>query len=463
MLDVMRRLPLFASFSDDQLQRFLDDMDEINLNAGDVLFKEGDAPSGLYVLSDGAMEVTKRVNGQEVVLANYHPGEFFGEISLLTGMPATATIRITEPSRVLKYDKALFDEMLKTSPIIGIMLAKMAERLRNTEAMVQQHEKLSALGKLSAGLAHELNNPASANLRAARQLPETLISLQSLALKLTQLNLSADQLDYLNAFQNTLMEQTAHPQLSLDPLAQSDQEETLATWIESQGVPEGWRLAPILVSARLDVGQLETLQVKVGPGAFASALAWIEGMLTVLTVLRTIDHSSTRIFDLIKAIKAYSYMDQTPVQDVDIHEGLENTLIILGHKLKDITVIREYDRSLPRITVYGSELNQVWTNVIDNAIDAMHGRGKLWIRTRRELEWVFVEIADNGPGIPPEIQSRIFEPFFTTKGVGAGSGMGLDIAYRIIVDRHHGNLSVTSKPGDTCFEVCLPIHQTLST
>jgi len=462
MLDAMRRLPLFAAFPEEQLQCFVDDMHEINLNAGDILFREGDAPNGLYVLVDGAMEVTKRMNGQEVVLASYHPGEFFGEISLLTGMPATATIRITEPSRILKYDKTLFEEMLKTSPIIGIMLAKMVERLRNTESMVQQHEKLSALGKLSAGLAHELNNPASANIRASRQLPETLTNLQALALRLTQLNLSPDQLDYLNALQNTLMEQAAQPQPPLDPLTQSDLEEALSTWIEAQGVPDGWRLAPILVSARLDIPQLEALQTKVGPGAFGSALAWIEGMLTVLTVLRTIEHSSKRIFDLIKAIKAYSYMDQTPVQDVDIHEGLENTLIILGHKLKDVTVIREYDRSLPRVTVYGSELNQVWTNIIDNAIDAMRGRGKLWLRTRRELDRVFIEIADNGPGIPPEIQSRIFEPFFTTKGVGEGSGMGLDIAYRIVVDRHHGNLSVTSQPGDTCFEVCLPIHQTLS-
>ncbi|MCC7445825.1 MAG: cyclic nucleotide-binding domain-containing protein [Anaerolineae bacterium] len=462
MLDKVRQLPLFSAFTEYQIQCYLRDAQEVALAEGQVLFKEGDAPSGLYVLLEGAMEVTKRFNGQDMLLATYSAGEFFGEISLLTGMPVTATVRATTPSRVLKYDKTLFDELLKTSPIIGIMLSKMAERLRNTEAMVQQHEKLSALGKLSAGLAHELNNPASANIRASRQLPETLTNLQALALRLTQLNLTPDQLDYLNALQNTLMEHAARPQPTLDPLTQSDLEEALTVWIEAQGVPDGWRLAPVLVSARLDVPQLAALHTKVGPGAFGSALAWIEGMLTVLTVLRTIEHSSKRIFDLIKAIKAYSYMDQTPVQDVDIHEGLENTLIILGHKLKDMTIIREYDRSLPRVTVYGSELNQVWTNIIDNAIDAMHGRGKLWLRTRRELDRVIVEIADNGPGIPPEIQSRIFEPFFTTKGVGEGSGMGLDIAYRIVVDRHHGNLSVTSQPGDTCFEVCLPIHQTLS-
>jgi len=464
MLRELREIPLFASFSDEQLA-CLDGLGtEVYLSDDDVLFKEGDSAKGLYILLDGEMQITKHIGEQETVLATYQRGAFVGEISMLTGAPHNATVYATKPSRFLKYESNLFREALNTSPILAVILSTMAERLRDTESLVQQHEKLSALGKLSAGLAHELNNPASAALRASKQLPERLAVLQSFVLKFNRLHLTADQLEFLMQFQNKLLERVAQREL-LDPLEQSDREELLAAWIENQGIDDGWRFAPMLVQAGLDSDGLEALQARMGEDGFGEALTWLEGVLTVSGLLHTVEQSTSRISELIKAVKAYSYMDQTPIQEVNIHEGIESTLTILGHKIKHISVIREYARDLPRITVYGSELNQVWTNIIDNAVDAMDTtdskEDKLWIRTSLQNEHVVVEIADNGPGIPPEIQSRIFEPFFTTKAIGEGSGLGLDITYRIVVDRHHGNIRVYSEPGNTRFEIWLPINLTI--
>jgi signal transduction histidine kinase len=457
MRDAIRQMPLFANFTDEQCTSLWDQGSEIYLEAGETLFHEGDPPQGLYILLEGSMEISKKIGAQPVVLAIFGPGQFVGEISLLTGSPHNATVRLTEPSRLLKFDAELFNG-LKSSPVIGLMLSTMAERLRNTEAQVQQHEKLSALGKMSAGLAHELNNPASASLRAAKQLPETLSTLQALMLSLNQLNLRVDQVQYLIELQASLMQRSSET-LVLDSLEISDREEEVAAWIEDQGIPDGWQLAPVLVGAALDIDQLDTLRERVGDSALGAALIWLEGTLRVLGLLRMIETSTTRIVELIKSVKAYSYMDQGPSQEVDIHEGLENTLTILNHKLKNVTVTREYDHNLPHITVYGSELNQVWTNLIDNAIAAMDGRGHIWIRTWRDEDRLKVEIKDNGPGIPSEIQSHIFEPFFTTKPVGEGTGLGLDISYRIVVDHHQGSIKVDSAPGDTRFQVCLPVGQ----
>jgi signal transduction histidine kinase len=449
-------MPIFENIADADLECMVPLAHELTLPEGGILFNEGDPASGLYILLEGELEISKLIGGRSVVLEIYQPGVFVGEISLLTGLPHTAAGRALMPSRFLHYPPSLFAS-LQTSPVARLLLSTMAQRVRATEALVQQNEKLSALGRLSAGLAHELNNPASASLRAAKQLPETLAALQELLLNLNRLNLTPEQIQMVVALQLRLVEamRSAPP---LDALALSDREDILATWIDAHGGGNGWELAPILAQAHATPADLDALLGTVAADTVDEVLRWLNGMLTMHSLLYTLESSTMRISELIGAVRAYSYMDQSPVQTVDIHEGLDNTLVILGHKLQNVTVKRDYDRTIPPLTVYGSELNQVWTNLIDNAIDATEGRGRLTIRTWREGDCVVVEIADDGCGIPPQHLSRIFEPFFTTKAVGEGAGLGLDAAYRIVVNRHEGDIRVTSRPGDTRFQVSLPIR-----
>lgn len=450
-------ISLFEGLDKQQVRQLFRLGEEMHVAAGDVVLEEGEEARGLVVVLEGELEVLKAIAGRQTLLGLIPPGSFVGEISLLTRLPHSATVRALKDSRVLFYAKEFFEKSLDASPIVRVILQTMAERLRATEATVQQHEKLSALGKLSAGLAHELNNPAAAALRAVQQLPEALLTLQTLVFQLNELGLSSEDVSYLTRLQDTLVARAAQPE-PLAPLRRSDREETLANWIEEQGIEDGWRLAPALVSAGVDADQLEAIAERLGEAQLAHALTWLEGMLTVRSLLSTMEHSTTRICELVSAVKDYSYMDRSPVQDVDVHEGLESTLTIMGYKLKDVTVKRDYAEDLPPITALGSRLNQVWTNLIDNAVDAMGGQGQLEVRTWREDESVVVEIADNGPGISPEIQQRIYEPFFTTKDVGRGSGIGLDIVYHIVTEEHRGQIRLHSEPGNTRFQIRLPIE-----
>lgn len=457
MAQTLMSIPLFNGLSEDQVAALLELGQEQHVAAGEVVLKEGEAAKGLFVVIDGQLEVSKEIAGRSTLLDFIQPGSFVGEISLLTRLPHSATVHAVVDSKLLFFPRQLFEESLDASPIIRVILQTMSQRLRATEATVQQHEKLSALGKLAAGLAHELNNPAAANLRAVQQLPEALLTLQDLAFRLNQLDLNQEDIAFLTELQETLVERAAQPQ-TLDPLARSDREEAMAQWIEEQGIADGWRLAPPLVTAGVDTLQLETLKERFGAAHLPHALTWLEGMLTVRALLNTIEHSTSHICELVSAVKDYSYMDRSPVQDVDVHAGLESTLTIMGYKLKDVTVTRDYATNLPSITAHGSRLNQVWTNLIDNAVDAMGGKGRLHVRTWRDEDSIVVEIADNGPGIPAEIQPRIYEPFFTTKDVGRGTGLGLDTVYRIVTQEHHGEIRLLSKPGETRFQIYLPAH-----
>ena len=456
VLENMRQMPIFSSFTDDQLGDLKLRGNEIVLQTGDVLFREGDAAQGLFVILEGEVEIVKRVGGQAVVLANVPAGSFVGEISLLTGLPHTAMARATLPSRCLQYGVGLFEE-IKKSPIAQLVLMTMVERLRDTESQVQQQEKLTALGKMAAGLAHELNNPAAANLRAATELPETLAALQAQTLKLYDAQLNGEQLAYLTELQSQLIDRAASGK-TLAPLAQSDLEDRIMNWCEDAGIEESWQIAPMLASAGIDDQELARIRQQVGAQLLPDTLNWLESALTIAGLSHTLRQSASRVSELIKAVKAYTYMDQSPQQEIDVHDGLESTLIVLGQKLGDIHITRLYNRDLPRITAYGSELNQAWTILLDNAADALAGRGNICVRTELENDYLVVEIADDGPGIPTELQVRLFEPFFTTKPVGQGTGLGLSIARRIVVDRHHGMIHATSQPGDTRFQVFLPLH-----
>ncbi len=454
--EFLRRLPVFANVDEADVDWLLSTAEDIHLSAGQVLMKEGDPGGSLYIVLDGEFEFTKRSGQQEVVLATRGAGEVIGEMSLLDQAPRSATARATRDSHLVMIGQECFQKLLSKSPAATLaILHTVTSRLRNTEAMLRQNEKMAALGTLSAGLAHELNNPAAAAQRSASQARDQLAEWQRLSAEIAALGLTPDQTERVNSIRREMAQRAALPQ-ELDPLTRSDRESELQTWLEDHGVENAWQIAPGLVTFGWNVHSLADLATSLGVDRSCLVAQWLATGYSVYTLLDEVRSSAERISEIVKAVKSYSYLDQAPTQEVDIHEGLENTLVILRHKLKQgIQVQREYASDLPHIEAYGSELNQVWTNIIDNAIDAMKGEGVLTLRTARHGDQVIVEIADNGPGIPPEIQSRIFEPFFTTKPPGIGTGLGLHITYNI-VQKHRGKIQVTSRPGSTVFQVTLP-------
>lgn len=329
------------------------------------------------------------------------------------------------------------------------------------ETTLRQNEKLATLGKMSAGMAHELNNPAAATQRGAAQLRASFAELQQIHLRLGELGLSEEQLHAMLALDEQARTRAVQPQ-DLDSLARSDREAAVEAWLDNHGVPDAWDIAPTLVNLGYNDAQLGELAGSFDQAQFPAVIDWLDASYTIYSLLGEIASGAGRIAELVKALKSYAYLDQAPLQTVDVHEGLDDTLLIMRGKLKhNVDVTRDYDANLPRIEAYGSELNQVWTNLIDNAIDAMEESSepsRLTLRTRHDDRWVIVEVEDNGPGIPPDIIANIFDPFFTTKSVGKGSGMGLNISHNIVVQRHNGRFEVMSEAGRTVFEVRLPRH-----
>ena len=458
LIEALRQVPVFSKLPEERLQWLTQVGNEAWLEPGELHRAEGTPADHVFVLLEGEIRIYQKVNEQEVVLTTYKPKELYGELPILTGDDYLwASGRAVTHSYIFELPKDAFWQLISScSCVTTTIFSTMARRMQDIQTLSQQREKLAALGTLAAGLAHEMNNPAAAVVRGARHLQDIFEELPCLSLKLNQQQMTPVQLEFLADLQCEVVKR-AKTAIRLDPLTQSDREDEVTDWLDAHDVSDGWKLASTLVSAGLDTTWLDTVAAKVPTECLNDALTWISTALTGVGVLSEVEHGSSRISQLVKAIRDYSYMDQGPLQDVDVHEGLESTITILSYKLKTgVTVTREYDTNLPRLLVYGSELNQVWTNLIDNAIGAMNGQGQIRIRTWFEYDHVLVEVADNGSGIPLDIQPRIFEPFFTTKGVGQGTGLGLDMTYRI-VSKHKGDISFVSQPGDTRFQVRLPI------
>ncbi len=456
LLQQVRSTPLFAGLTDAQLG-CIEPGEIIEAPVGTMLAREGERNGFFHVNLEGEARVTRIYDRQEILMGVGKPGHYMGEIPLLLDAPWTSTARVSKPAKYFRLGEEGFWLMLGSCPTVAREIFRTAaNRVRNVEGYSQQREKLASLGTMAAGLAHELNNPAAAARRAAAHLREVTDRLQTPMCRLAK-TLQHDHWLHLVAASDDALARLARAPV-LDHLERSDRAETIATWLEGRGVPMAWELAPTFVGAGVDPAWLEEVAGKLPAPGIRDALNWLEARLNLKLLLSQVEQSTERIAELVKAMKSYSHMGQSPMQEVDVHEGLESTLTMLGHKLKNVTLVRSFDRSIPRIMAYGSELNQVWTNLIDNAIDAVGGTGKVCVGTCHEDQQLVVEIVDNGPGIPPDVQEHLFEPFYTTKAVGAGTGLGLIISNRIVADRHGGEIEFESKPGETRFKVRLPLN-----
>src|SRR5246500_603726 len=453
------RVPAFADLPDDQIAWFLGQSQEIHLKAGDTYVRQGDPAESMFVILDGQYQWRGEFGGETVVLTG-HAGEVTGVLPFSRMKQFGLNARALTEGRLLKFPATLFPELVQKMPELTTRLVgMMSDRIREFTRFEQQRDRLASLGKLSAGLAHELNNPASAAKRATGQLRDILKKIKSASLELGRRDLTAAQKSEIEKLEASFTQQDVSPP---DALTISDLEDQIDSLLRSHGQNDLWQLAAGLARRNIRPEVLESLFANLDGDTARAALVRISASVEVASLLHEIENSTSRISDLVRAIKEYTYMDQTPVQNVDIVRSLETTLTILNHKLKHgVDVHRDYQPVPLLVNSFGSELNQVWTNIIDNAIDAMRGKGELQVRTYRDDTCVVVEIGDNGPGISPEVQPHIFEPFFTTKGVGEGTGLGLDTVLRI-VKKHRGNIQVNSKPGETRFQVWLPLAEGLT-
>lgn len=455
-LQDLRKSPIFQGLSDEELQQLMDMAEPVTLRAGDLLIRQGEPGDAAYVLIKGDFEVQKQTGQSLIKIDVRNPGDVVGEMALLSRTPRNASIIAKTDGEALRIPQEAFDKLLRSSTTAAMaVLHWVMARLTQNESLLHQQEKMAALGTMSAGLAHELNNPAAAAQRSASQLSETHTKWLALTHQIERIASQEGQTAWLEDFIREASRRFTSPR-KLEALEKIDLVDQLQTWLEGSGIEVAWELAPVMVNFGWDQESLEKLKSDLSQSLFSLSIQWLGTGSLIMVLVSEVLQTTERISQIVHAVKSYAYLDQAPLLEVDVHEGLENTLVIMQHKLKKgVTIKREYSPTLPRIEAYASELNQVWTNIIDNALDAMNGKGEIKIKTYEEDRHVIVEITDNGPGIPPEIQSRIFEPFFTTKAPGQGTGLGLHISHDIIANRHHGQLLVGSKPGETKFKVIL--------
>ena len=464
---ILRKSPLLASCSKAEIDIVLSTSSEQRLDANEVLFDEQGLVDSVWIVADGEVEAIKRLGGDDV-LTREEPGGFFGEIPVLTHEKAWVKVRAVVPTRLVRIPEATFRGLMASCPTVAsAVMRALVDRVRRFTILMQDREKMAGLGTLAAGLAHELNNPASAASRAVTQAEEIMDAYRDLGRRLVTrtwteagLNL-VQELDVDAALHAT---DTREVVANLDPVARSDREDALANWLSDHGIDDAWECAPSLVEAGFTPTRLSELAEGVDAGELQAALEWAEANARLRQLFSEIRQSTGRISELVSAVKGYSHADRVTPKVADVHMAIENTLTMLGYKFRaaNIHIAREYDRTLPKIKTFGAELHQVWTNLLDNAIDSIVGDktkakpgGTITVRTSRSGACAQVDVIDDGPGIAPEALPRLFEAFFTTKEVGKGTGLGLDIVRRIVM-RHEGTVTVSPEAGATTFTVRLP-------
>ncbi|MEU0618707.1 ATP-binding protein [Streptomyces albogriseolus] len=462
--DEIGSLFLFEKLTPEQLRR-LCEAGRVERYEPGTVYTEGEPATCFYVMVDGTVVLSRRVGGDDVEVARTSQrGVYAGAMQAYLGdrVPQVYnnSLRVTEPTRFFVLPADTFADIMQDwFPMAVHLLEGLFFGAKSAQQAIGQRERLLALGSLSAGLTHELNNPAAAAVRATASLRERVGKMRRKLRVISEGAYDRETLAGLIEIQERTAERVAKAP-ALSPLEASDREDLLSDWLDDHGVTEGWRIAPTFVQAGLDVDWLEQVAAAVDEETLPSAVGWLNYTVETELLMDEIQDSAARISHLVDAAKQYSQLDRAPFQVADVHELLDSTLLMLSGKLKGIRVAKEYDRALPRVPAYPAELNQVWTNLVDNAVAAMReadGEGTLTVRTARENDRLLVEFGDTGPGIPAEIRDRVFDPFFTTKPVGEGTGLGLDISWRIVVNKHHGSLRFESEPGDTRFQVLLPL------
>ena len=458
-VDRLRLIPVLESLGDEEVARLAGTGRERRLERGEFLFYEGDRAVAFHLVLEGQLETTREVAGEQVLMMSHGSGGFLGAMALLTDTPYRGSTCAVAETLLFELDGEDLRRLAFTHPPL---LRKFLPAIESVSGAIKgverDREKLLAVGKLAAGLAHELNNPAAAAARGVATLREHERQRQAAFAEIAGTGAPAEQLAALASLGAQATEQTV-PGERLDPITASDREQELVETLGRRGLPDAYEIASVLTEARLGPEWVDRVAAGLSDDCLAAGLRFVGACAGTRVVLADLEGATARIADLVGAVRSYSYLDQAPRQTVDIHEGLESTLALLAHKLraKRVEIVRDLDPQLPGVEASGSELNQVWTNLIDNAVDALGDDGRITLRTSRQGERVCIEICDDGPGIPDELQARIFDAFFTTKPVGQGTGLGLDIAQRIVV-RHHGELRLQSQPGDTRFQVVLPIR-----
>ncbi len=462
LMEQLRRIPVFASITDDQMRCF-EGAEQLELQAGDLLLQQDSAEKHFWILLHGGVRVYQdQSDGRRTIIGMKSGSETFGEVALLAGTPNSVNVEIAEPSTFIRLSEDAFWKLMASCPVVRqAILRNMSLRLQMMQNRTLQREKLVSLGTLAAGLMHELNNPGAAAKRAASQLRRNLVRLQQMSLRFSHVSLNQEQWDCMLQLQEQALS-AAKPE-TMNSLEQSDAEEALAEWLDANQVANAWKLAPTLVGIGMAHEQLACARSVYEGEMFSDSLNWLEALVSSMQMVGTIEESVGRVTELVHAVKKYSYEDKAETHTVDVNDSLRSTLLILSHKFrpKEIRISKDLAADLPQLRTRGTGLNQIWTNLLDNAIDAVSPKGNIkvrtWVEGPPDTGEICVSIADDGVGVPEECKAHIFEPFFTTKEVGEGTGLGLDIAHRIVVGQYGGDIRFTTSDNGTEFLIRLPL------